>query len=433
MKRISLFLIGLQLASATAFSQNISLVFPRNAGKSVKLFLKFGTQTDTVFVGRFDAAGKAQIALLPAYLNYAGMAGLMLENKAGVDFILNGESPVIRCNEEFPNNNNIIFENSAENEHLQRWFIVQYARLQKLSLLNQALMLYQPTDSIVPVLIKEFNKLSSQQSDFENELRQSPLYAAKFIRFYNYLNREISALPSADSNWRKNVRDYVRDSLDVNNLFSSGLWFGTLNGILALYDKNSPYYQDFIADMSKLLDRAADNRVFNNLAENLFSICETMGWNEQEDLLAYYLINSGRIKNPTGKLQMLMTIYKLGKGSAAPALSQAGKIRKKTLLLFYETGCSNCENNMVKLKSYYSKIKEQGYQVISISADKDEQVYNKNASTLPWEGKYCDFKGFDGDDFKNYGIFGTPTIYLIDASGIIQGRYARLEDTGLMK
>jgi len=432
MKRTILFFIGLLLVCTAALSQVISLDFPRNAGKSMKLVLKFGTQTDTIYQGNFDASGKAKITLPSAYQDYTGMAGLILENKTGVDFIINGESPVIRCNDEFITNNNIVFENSQENQNLQNWFISQYSRLQKLNLLSQAAMFYAPDDNFSASLGSELNSLSSQQSVFESQLRQSPLYAAKFIRFYNYLNREISALPSANPSLKSQVRNFVRDSLDINNLFSSGLWFNTLNGILALYDENSPYNQEFISDMSLLLDRAND-KVFKHLAENVFTICETMGWNDHEHLLAYYLMNSGRAVNPTGKLQKLMTIYKLGKGNKAPELSQAGKINQKTLLVFYETACGNCETNMNKIKANYKQIQEKGYQVITISADKDKEIYAKNSATLPWEGKYCDFKGFEGVDFQNYGIFGTPTMYLIDASGIIQGRYARLEDTGLLK
>ena len=63
-----------------------------------------------------------------------------------------------------------------------------------------------------------------------------------------------------------------------------------------------------------------------------------------------------------------------------------------------------------------------------ISADKDKNIFENTTQQFPWSNKYCDFAGFEGDNFKNYGVIGSPTIYLIDENKIIEGRYARLED-----
>jgi len=47
---------------------------------------------------------------------------------------------------------------------------------------------------------------------------------------------------------------------------------------------------------------------------------------------------------------------------------------------------------------------------------------------LQWADKLCDYKGFDGDNFRNYGIVGTPTYILIDKERIIRGRYVQLRE-----
>lgn len=252
------------------------------------------------------------------------------------------------------------------------------------------------------------------------------------MQYHNFLNIKVGGLVFADSSAMASMRTYVRDSLDVNGLFSSGLWFATLNGLLALYDNDIPYHKDFITDMSLLLERTANERIYNTLAENLFAICESTGWNDLEEQLAYYLINSGRIQNPTGKLKMLMTLFKLGKGSKAPGLLQGTLPAGNTLLVFYETGCGPCENEMQQLKGNYPLLKEKGYEVVSVSADTDADVFRNTADAFPWKSKYCDFKGFDSPDFNNYGVIATPTFYVIK-DGVVQARYARLVDTDLIK
>jgi hypothetical protein len=273
--------------------------------------------------------------------------------------------------------------------------------------------------------------LETGQKAFENQLRESPLYAARFLRYRNFLNREVAGLLYADSMQLANIRQYVCDSLDINNLYTSGLWFNVLNGLLALYDNDMPYHKDFIADMTRLLERAGSERVYTTLAENLFAICESTGWNDLEEQLAYYLINTGRTGNPSGRLKMLLTVFKLVKGSKAPALAQGALPGEKLVLVFYESGCGPCENEIQQLKGNYPLLKEKGYEVASVSADTDADVFRNTSETFPWTHKYCDLKGFGGGDFKAFGVIGTPTFYVIE-KGMVQGRYARLADTGII-
>jgi hypothetical protein len=342
---------------------------------------------------------------------------------------MTGENFTLYCNEEHPHGGNVAFSGSPENDSLQNWFFSQQKRREKIHLLGELLRLYDPVDTFRPIPEKEWERLQSQQKQFEKELLQSPLYAARFIRYYIYVNTEIAGLLYADSLQQSRVRSYVRDSLDIDGLFTSGLWFDTLNGLLALYKDGTPYHKDFITDMSYLLERAGSDRIYTTLAENLFTICESTGWNDMEDQLAYYLINSGRIDNPTGKLKMLMTLFKLSKGSRAPELSFGSLPHSKVLLVFYRSDCSSCENEIQQLKGNYALIQNKGYEVVSVSADQDDDLFKNTSATFPWKQKYCDLQGFSGTNFRNYGVIGTPTFYVIDDSGIIQGRYARFSDT----
>ncbi|MDR2627889.1 MAG: redoxin domain-containing protein, partial [Dysgonamonadaceae bacterium] len=118
-------------------------------------------------------------------------------------------------------------------------------------------------------------------------------------------------------------------------------------------------------------------------------------------------------------------------GQTAPEIKTdyaASFLPKNTLILFYETGCGNCHNELNALKKKYSLLTANQVSVVTISADVDGGVYEETAATFPWPDKLCDFKGFDGDNFRNYGIVGTPTLILTDKEGIVRGRYARLSE-----
>jgi predicted DCC family thiol-disulfide oxidoreductase YuxK len=409
-------------------AQQIEINLPAHKGQQLTVALKYGTRSDTIYHAALDDSGRAKIVLPKEHRGYRGMATMKTGEYAIFDFIVAGEDFALSCTEEYPHGANVTFSGSSENASLQSEFIAQHRRRVKLDLLDELLSNYDEADWFRPELTKEYRTLQSVQSLFERELRESPLYAAKFIRYYNFMNREVGNLLLSNPEQMAQVRTYVCDSLDVDGLFTSGLWFGTLNGLLALYDEGTPYHSDFIKDMSLLLKRASTDRIYAELAENLFAICESTGWGDLEEQLAYFLINDGRIGEPSGRLKMLMTLFKLSKGNRVPKLTFGALPKGKVALVFYETGCTACANEIEQLKSNYSLLQERGYEVVSIAADRDQQVFESTSESFPWKAKYCNYRGFEGDDFKNFGVIGTPTFYLINEKGILQGRFARMED-----
>ncbi|WP_280745579.1 MULTISPECIES: TlpA disulfide reductase family protein [unclassified Parabacteroides] len=433
MRKIVYYICICLLCPVALFGQRITLDMPANAGIGMVLTLKQGLQRDTIYQGTFDQQGKAVVTLPDAYKSYQGMAELRLARQgAYFEFIVAGEDMTLYCADAYPQLETLVFKGSPENESLKRWFINQAVLQQKNGLLGEARKLYPSANRLTREMDKEIAVLEKEQGLLEDTLSHSTLYAARFMEMRKVLNTRIQPLIYGDSAMVASTRAYLRDSLDVNGLFTSGMWFDTLNGSLALYDSKAPYHAYFIDDMSQLLKRAGALAVYTTLAENLFAICETMSWNTQAEELARFLISDGRIQEPSGRLQMLMTLHKLGNGSQAPPLTQGKLPTGKVLLIFYESGCGPCENEMMMLAGNYKALTEKGYTIVSVSADTDEAIFHNTAESYPWQHKYCDGQGLGGADFHNYGVIGTPTFYVIGADGTIEGRYARLIDTGIL-
>lgn len=433
MRKIVYYICICFLCPVWVLGQSITLDMPANAGIGMVLALKQGIQSDTIYQGTLDGKGKAVITLPEAYKGYQGMVELRPARQgAYFEFIVAGEDITLYCADAYPQPETVVFKDSPENESLKRWFINQTIRQQKSGLLSEARKLYPTSNRLTREIDKEITSLEKEQRLLEDTLSRSTLYAARFMEMRKVLTTRIQPLIYADSLAVASTRAFLRDSLDVNGLFTSGMWFDTLNGSLALYDSKAPYHTSFIDDMSQLLERAATLRVYTTLAENLFAICETMSWNNQAEELASFLISDGRIQQPTGRLQMLMTLHKLGKGSQAPPLKQGTLPTGKVLLIFYESGCGPCENEMMMVAGNHAILTEKGYTVVSVSADTDEDIFHNTAEAYPWQHKYCDGQGIGGDNFRAYGVIGTPTFYVINADGTVKGRYARLMDTGIL-
>ncbi|GHU74046.1 hypothetical protein FACS189413_18750 [Bacteroidia bacterium] len=176
----------------------------------------------------------------------------------------------------------------------------------------------------------------------------------------------------------------------------------------------------------------ANKAVFNTLTNDLVTICVQYGWMEAENVIFPYLVESGRLEDSHGRLHLIHALSKIKPGDKAPAI-QGEQNPVNTLLIFYESGCSNCQKQLEELKKHYAAIQKQGIRVISISADSNEAVFKYHSQNFPWPDQHCDFQGFEGDIFKTYGVVATPTIYVIDKKGQIEGRYAALAETGLIK
>jgi hypothetical protein len=423
------FLLLFALFAQVSHAQTVRIECPAYPEKEVALTLKYGIKNDTVYSGKLDVRGTAGIAIPETYAGYAGMATLTIDRNLSLNLIINGENPVVRGQME----ESVEIAESPENTALQAWMNEQTFLWQKIAWLNEAGRLYRPADPFYSALKQEKQALQILDTGFDKKLNNNPLYAAQWMKFYRFLNREVHFLAEADSVGRAQARTFVRDSLDAEQLYTSGLWFEVLNGLLALYDEQSPDHALFVEDMKPVLNRIRSNRIHTGMLEDLFAICESVGWSGLEEELSYFAINDERIVNPTGRLQALKNIFKLAKGSPAPALSGSEVSPCNTLLFFYESGCGHCRIEAGELIEQYVLLKQSGYDVISFSADENRQVFEETAASFPWSGQRYDGRGFEGEDFKHYGVTGTPTFYLIDEKGIILGRYARVKDICFIK
>jgi len=356
-------------------AQTISVHFPDFANRPFSMQLFQGQNTETIASGQFNSQGQAQIVVPPAFSGFVGVGVLNIDNELSIQLIINNENFSV----EQDSDAGIVFRNSPENEFM----VAHFSGLRAVRL--------SPT-MYAPRLVALMN--------FENELQQgvNPIRG----------------------------RAHLRRSLDMEALFTSGLWNHIISGAFNLY--RNP--RDFGTDMVEVLRRTSNQTVFEALAEDLITICTQFGWEAAQDEIVEYLVSSQRIPYPSGRLFTAFLQHRVRPGTPAPALVDGrGTIApRKTLLMFHETGCPNCERQMQIAIRNYQTIRERGFDVISVSADFDEAIHKMVSAPFPWRRILNDFEGFGGVNFNNYGVVAIPTMYLIDENGIVVGRFARLQD-----
>jgi hypothetical protein len=425
MKRL-FFLLFLTVFCKTALAQTIEFHVPHLAGSEYMIYLHKGTQNDTIRNGTISEDGRFTFTLPEKYHDYAGMVN-WVSPQGKQSFILNNENISVKGVSTFLNENTIVFENSDENNFLLDHMNVFNEIFRKVNAIYRVKEAFDKNSAIYQLSETEFIQLDTLYQANRNLLMNSNLYAARYIEAFNFLNGFISTLASSGQEKQLDAIRFINDRLDMDMLYASGLWNYVISSTFELFSDK----KQFGEAMVKNLQRIRSQKVFDTLANDLVTICEQFAWSDAENIIISYLVSSGRVQNATGTLWLALEMDKVKAGTKAIPI-QGIKNLSNTLLIFYESDCSNCQALLDDVIAHYSVLKGKKIRVISIASDADKQTFESRSSGFPWEDKLCDYKGFTGENFVNYHIIGTPTIFVVDKKGYITGRYAKLHDTGLV-
>ena len=386
-------LLLLLLLPCSLQAQTIDVELPYYADREYYFCLLQGTRQDTIATGVLDAKGKATIDFPQ---DYRGVGRLTIREYGRLrNVILNGEKH-IRLIEADSLEARTKFAHSPENS-----FLVEAMAKQ-----NRIINMYNSRtgNPLTPFLTP-----AQEYKTFREEISKSPLYAARVFEILNLLSGIGSSFDISQDKMLAEQRIFITQKLDFNDLYTSGFWQLTFDLWSQITQGDDSL---LIEDARTMLERTNTVLLRRELAQTIIRLFSKYG---KDNLLPQ--IGSKYFTMPLNG--QLAPEIKVGETSFLP---------KSSLIIFYETGCGNCHYELHKLIDKYKTLTDNYIRVISIAADMDKNVFEETAAKLPWADKLCDFKGFDGDNFKNYGIVGTPTYILTDKEGIVRGRYAQLKE-----
>lgn len=386
MKRIILFVFGLYALFVNA--QSVDFTVPEYANEEFSVAVYNGIKIDTIARGRVTMLGTGKFVVPEKYKEVSVMSTLTFSKKEAkpIDLILHG----VPFSFEMKKNGKFVFDGSSENE------------------------LYYN---------KQAEVLNGEHKD---------TYVQSYVKTLNVmvqLSKVLGGQGGASLFEQSSARLALLNNIDVDKLYYSRFWFFAIDGLLRL----SAGQEGFANDAIRLIDKTKTEKVFVALVEDVIMILNQYGMDDAFDIVIPHVKSLNRIEYPQGSIYDAFEMIKVMRGNPAPELKgldvKIEKANKKyTLLVFHQPGCDNCHIQLNQLIARYKFFENNDVRVISISGALDKQAFEAESKIFLWKDKLCDLKGFAGVNYQNYGISGTPTLFLIDSENIILKRFALVSD-----
>lgn len=422
------------------FSQTISMNFPKFAGKTYMFVLFQGNKT-LKEEGIIPSSGKFILKVPDEIRPYRGMARWLLTNSpegGGLDMTIHEKDFSIECLENNPNDSNIKYLGNDETFILNKFYQKGKSISDRYDALKMTVKLYSEDNVLKKILLEKMKEEEINYSMFQTDIENSQYYAAKFINIVNITEGIGNKLYDTDKKRIENIIDFIVYKLDMNDLFTSGHWSTVLsfwaNNHLRFIKNPLRMRSEFITISQKIKQPL----MYTQFAEVVTSSIIREGRDDLVEMLYPLVTQSGKIIEYKNGLE----VYEKGRvGDKAPHIITYNENQEKiekpfnlpndhgnTLIIFYQSACSYCNDELNKINEKYKNLLSTKTRIIAISADMEEDLFKRYSKNYLWNEFYNDFKGFEGENFKNYGVRGTPTIFLINDNGIIIKRAAKISD-----
>lgn len=361
----------------------------------------------------------------------------------GLDLIINNEDFSVSCLDSIPKTESIVYKNTQENIFDKSNYKKQQKLFEKHDAMLATKRAYEPKSKFYKLAEEEYTSIIDQYVTYSNDLKQSSLFAAKFRQIVN-LTMGIGTMITIDEKEKaNNINTFITNELDFSILYTSNHWGGIINSWTEIQIKVLKDDAKMVTDATTILNRIKSDAIYTDFVINLTKELTKAGKDDALFALIPTIKNSKRILHYDGVLNIFkqdlsgtapdLTIItyngtKEAKNQVTTVLKTDDFKSKFTLLVFYRSGCSSCEETMKGLVDNYKIMTSKGFKIITIAADTDEKVFKDTSLAHPWADKYCDFEGTKGINFKNYAVIGTPTMDVLDSKGIIVSKMATISE-----
>lgn len=395
--------------------------FPQVPKKEI-LLKGFSIQGDSLLTKTTtDAQGKFNLQY-PG--RYVGAALLEIKDAKNVIVLLNHEN----------------FEMQWDN--LEEFSTLKFTHSPENDAFGKGMELYQKTEGKragLRYLLPLYDKDSQSKKILQQELEiQDQDMAAFFVRlpkqsyagYYLKIRKLLADMPQTASRYIERMPEHEKyfNILDFSDekLMHSGLYLELLDGYFKLMESHlGKQYEHINGSVDAVMQRLNPlPDLQQQVAEYLFKLFEKRSLFPAAEHLALMMLSDDSCQLDNKHEALFEQYRKMAIGNTAPELVlestktpniKLSEIKNKyKLVVFGSSWCPKCAAEIPKIKTYYQQWKKDyDMEVVFISLDTDAAKYETFVKDFPWISS-CDFKSWEGKNARDYYVFGTPTMYLLD-------------------
>jgi thiol-disulfide isomerase/thioredoxin len=177
-----------------------------------------------------------------------------------------------------------------------------------------------------------------------------------------------------------------------------------------------------------LLKLVTNEKIFNEITDYLFDLLEKHSLFQASEYLALKVLNEGSCTINSDLANQLETYRAMKKGNIAPDMifnpsffvnpnkivAKLSTLKSKyTVVVFGASWCPKCKEELPEITKLYNKWKLKGVEVVFIALEEDKKSFMDFAKTFPFT-TYSDLKKWNSKIVKDYYVFSTPTMFLLD-------------------
>ena len=365
---------------------------------------------------------------------HSGLYRLKLDEKHFLNFVYDNEIVEIKTDyNRFIDSLKII--KSKSNQLYYDFLRINRAYKTKSELLNLVLYRYPQNDDYYKVTQQKLVQVQNDYLNFVNNVSQKN--SDTFIARYIYS----SQLPVVESSLSVNAQnEYLRkhalDKVNFNDatLCYSDLFTNKAVEYLFYYrDSDIPknlLEKEFTLAVDTLMNKAKTNKiVLKQITDYLINGFREYGFDSILDYIIDRYVIKYRIpieaKLESSLQRRIDQARFLSVGSIAPEISlkdTSGNLvtlskvnAEKILIVFYASWCSHCQKSVSQIVKLYNSQREKTIEIFGVSLDKKREDWVKFIKDykINWIN-VSDLKGWNGKIVRNYFIYATPTMFLID-------------------
>lgn len=285
---------------------------------------------------------------------------------------------------------------------------------------------------LIKTIEEEKDRIKNEDEYFLEELPSN-----SYIKWFLPTRKLISSI----SNIAKYRHEEIPEIIDAlrqldysdQRLYKSGLFKDAIESHFWLLANSGMSLDNVFKEMKLSIDAmyaslVTNEIIFNEVSEYLFDLLERHSFFEASEYLALKVLNEGSCLINNDVTNKLETYRAMKKGNIAPdinfdqakfsdpnnTIDKLSEIKSKfTVIIFGASWCPKCNEELPEIVKLYPKWKSKGVEVIFIALEEDRTLFIDFVENYPFLS-YSDEENWNSNIVKDYYIYSTPTMFILD-------------------